>query len=136
MAISEDLNVQVNPDTIVGYITSSQSYEEKLEDGRRKPMFVFKAYHMYPILQSPYPDDDTATYTDGEPVYDEDEDFDVDGELINPLIFVCTEGGNAETFEYVPMKATDFKEWLRETPQLRFLNNEEAETVLRSLNLY
>lgn len=126
----ESLNITLNPDTIMGYLVTSENYVEESEDGRRKPTFYWKAYHFYPF--SVLYDDPDAEYEDGSDVY-EDEDFDEDNDLVNPVVAVCTEGGSPETFNFIPMKLADMRDFVREHPSFRVADGED---LLSSLNFY
>lgn len=126
--MASEVTIDLNPETIIGYLVSSKNYVEAADDKRRRPTFYWKAYHLYPFAVM-YPDPE-STYDDGTPVYDEN-DFDEDGELANPMLIVCTEGGTPDVFNHIPMKALDLREFVRDHPSFRLQDADELFTELK-----
>lgn len=95
------VNINLNADTVEVYLMSTKDYEEEQEDKRKKPVFLWKAFHMYPIVKIP------------------DEDGYIDEDDENPLIGVMTEGGTAESHNYVPMYMDNLTQLVRDHPEIR-----------------
>ena len=110
--VDNTINVELNPDTITGFLLTTQGYEEQDDDKRKKPTFYWKAYHLYPFVIT-------------EEDYDPDEDTD-------PSLAICVEGGDKYTYNFVPMLASDLKEFIRSYPSFRIV---DADDLFGSLNI-
>lgn len=100
---NEAFNVELSPDNIVGYLVTSEGYQELEEDRRKKPTFYWKAYHLYPFLVA-------------DPDYDFDEEDGDDVELA-----ICTEGGDKDTYNFVSMTASELQAFVRAHTQFRMM---------------
>ena len=100
----ENIDMKLSPDNIYGYIFTTQGYSEDQDDKRKKPLFFWKGFHMYPlVVQNP-----------------EDYDFeDPDFDATELEFLVCTEGGDQDNYEYVEMNATELRDFLRAHPAFR-----------------
>lgn len=115
--LQENINMDLSRDNIYSYIFTTQGYSEEQDDKRKRPLFYWKAFHMYPVvIQNPEQ-------------YDfEDEDFDAsDLELI-----VFTEGGDSEHYDCITMNATDLRDFMRNNPSFRTFT---AEDLFDELNV-
>lgn len=113
----ENINMDLSRDNIYSYIFTTQSYSEEQDDKRKRPLFYWKAFHMYPVvIQNPEQ-------------YDfDDEDFDPsDLELI-----VFTEGGDREHYDCITMNAADLRDFMRNNPSFRTFT---AEDLFDELNV-
>ena len=107
-----DVHVDLNPDTIVGYLITTQEYKEEQNDKRKRDLFFWKSYHFYPIVSLP-----------------EDEDAD---EEDDEMVALLTEGGETGEYNYVPMNISSFRLFAREHPSFRIMN---ASDVFEDLNI-
>lgn len=113
----ENINMDLSRDNIYSYIFTTQGYSEAQDDKRKRPLFYWKAFHMYPVvIQNPEQ-------------YDfDDEDFDPsDLELI-----VFTEGGDSEHYDCITMNAKDLRDFMRNNPSFRTFT---AEDLFDELNV-
>ena len=46
----DEMNIELSPDTIFGYLMTTQAYSEEQDDKRKRPLFFWKAYHFYPFV--------------------------------------------------------------------------------------
>ena len=115
----ENINMELSRDNVYGYLftTQTEGYSEEQDDKRKRPLFYWKAFHMYPlVIQDPEQ-------------YDfEDEDFDPSD--LEFLVF--TEGGDSEHYDCITMKATDLRDFMRENPAFRMFT---AEDLFDELNV-
>lgn len=109
---NQDIHVDLNPDTIVGYLITTQEYKEEQNDKRKRDLFFWKAYHFYPIVS--LPEDDDADEEDDE------------------MVALLTEGGETGEYNYVPMNISSFRLFAREHPSFRIMN---ASDVFEDLNI-
>lgn len=113
----ENINMDLSRDNIYSYIFTTQGYSEEQDDKRKRPLFYWKAFHMYPVvIQNPEQ-------------YDfDDEDFDPsDLELI-----VFAEGGDSEHYDCITMNAADLRDFMRNNPSFRTFT---AEDLFDELNV-
>ena len=108
----DEMNIELSPDTIFGYLMTTQAYSEEQDDKRKRPLFFWKAYHFYPIVSLP-----------------EDEDAD---EEDDEMVALLTEGGETGEYNYVPMNISSFRLFAREHPSFRIMN---ASDVFEDLNI-
>ena len=114
--MNEELtNIELSPDNVIGYLITTKGYMEEDDDRRKRPIFYWKAFHLYPII-----------LTDEEKVDIEDIDYeDVD-------LTICTEGGDMESYNFISMSSTDLKSFVRTNPQFRLMS---AEQIFTELNI-
>ena len=113
-----DVHVDLNPDTIVGYLITTQEYKEEQNDKRKRDLFFWKAYHFYPFVLISDDEDDI--------------EYDDDGEVENAPLAICTEGGNQDTYNFIPMTSNELKEFVRNHPSFRIM---EASDIFEALNV-
>lgn len=101
---NEQQLVELRPENIYGYWVTTQDYTEENDDRRKKPMFLWRAYTLYPMLL----------------IQEEDEDLEQ-----KETYAVLTEGGDRENVAYIPMEYDDIKEFLHDHPQFRWVDEEE-----------
>ena len=125
---NQEFNIDLNPDTIMGYLVTTQNYSEPNEDGRKRDIFYWKAYHFYPFVAIPTGDEDEEATPDN---YDDIEEFDAaDLELA-----ICTEGPtNNDQLAFIPMTAGSLKDFVRDHPSFRILT--DIEDLFEGLNIY
>lgn len=116
---NEELNIELSRDNIYGYIFTTQNYSEDADDRRKKPLFFWKGFHMYPIVVK-----------DPSQLEDVDDDEDISPDDVDLLI--CTEGGTPEQFNFVPMTVADLIQFLRQNPSFRMW---QAEDFFDELNI-
>ena len=85
----DEMNIELIPDTIFGYLMTTQAYSEEQDDKRKRPLFFWKAYHFYPFVLAAEDEDDI--------------EYDDDGEVENAPLAICTEGGDQDTYNFIPL---------------------------------
>lgn len=118
MQNQDELNIELSPDTIYGYLMTTVPYAEDQDDKRKRPIFFWKAYHFYPFV----------IINDDE----EDIEYDDDGDMISAPLAICTEGGDQDTYNFIPMTTNDLKQFVREHPSFRIM---EASDIFEALNV-
>lgn len=53
---NEQLSVELNAGTIIGFLFPTIDYSEASEDRRKKPVLYWKSYQAYPFIQLPNDD--------------------------------------------------------------------------------
>ena len=114
----DEMNIELSPDTIFGYLMTTQAYSEEQDDKRKRPLFFWKAYHFYPFVLISDDEDDI--------------EYDDDGEVENAPLAICTEGGNQDTYNFIPMTSNELKEFVRNHPSFRSM---EASDIFEALNV-
>ena len=114
----DEMNIELSPDTIFGYLMTTQAYSEEQDDKRKRPLFFWKAYHFYPFVITAADEDDV--------------EYDDDGDVTDAPLAICTEGGDVDTYNFIPMTSSELKQFVREHPSFRIM---EASDLFEALNV-
>lgn len=112
---NEQLSVELNAGTIIGFLLPTIDYMEESEDRRKKPVLYWKSYQAYPFIQLP---NDDGSY---------DEEIDNSTEIA-----IMAEGGAIEDRNYVRLTYGAFLSFLRTNTSFRILDSDE---IFDELNL-
>lgn len=114
--MNEELtNIELSPDNVIGYLITTKGYMEEDDDRRKRPIFYWKAFHLYPIILT------------------NEEEFDIeDIDYEDVDLTICTEGGDMESYNFISMSSTDLKSFIRTNPQFRLMS---AEQIFTELNI-